>query len=165
MFIKINKKNELIEYPSDPWKDYPNQFKPDWQGGIINEDIYVDVERTDVNEHLFSQKAIEKNPEFINEKWKQVWEIVDLTEEELNDKRFYIIYNLKIRRNELLDKTDYTQMPDNKMSAEKKEAWAKFRQELRDMFNQGINAEDIRFPAIPKFAAGKQPEFEGLMEI
>jgi len=165
MFIKVNKQNEIIEYPSDPWLDHPNQFKPDWEGGIINDDIYMQVKLSDGFQNNFNQKHIEKTPEFINNKWTQVWELIFLTDDELNEKRNNLIFMLKQNRNTILNETDYTQMPDNPMPAEKKEAWAKFRQELRDMFNQGINAEDIKFPAIPKFAAGTQPEFEGLMEI
>lgn len=38
----------------------------------------------------------------------------------------------KAERNKALADTDYTQMPDNPMSAEDKQRWANFRQALRD---------------------------------
>jgi len=38
----------------------------------------------------------------------------------------------KQERNQALADTDYTQMPDNPMSAEDKQRWANFRQALRD---------------------------------
>jgi hypothetical protein len=40
---------------------------------------------------------------------------------------------LRTRRNQLLRDSDFTQMPDSPMSQEKKDAWAAYRQELRDL--------------------------------
>lgn len=51
------------------------------------------------------------------------------------------------KRNKLLSKSDYTQMPDwpgNKV------AWAKYRQELRDITENFAKPEDVVFPTPPE---------------
>lgn len=50
------------------------------------------------------------------------------------------IFEIKKQRNKLLAQSDWTQMPDNALSAEKRAEWAAYRQALRDLPAQGINA-------------------------
>ena len=45
-----------------------------------------------------------------------------------------------VMRNWLLDKTDWTQVSDNELTQEEREAWAVYRQSLRN-----IKAETIEF--------------------
>ena len=42
-------------------------------------------------------------------------------------------YMTRIRRNERLKESDWTQMPDSPLSDTKKAEWATYRQQLRDM--------------------------------
>ena len=49
-------------------------------------------------------------------------------------------------RNEELAKTDWTQLNDSPVD---KVAWAKYRQELRDLPSQGAAADDAIFPIKP----------------
>lgn len=50
------------------------------------------------------------------------------------------IFEIKKLRNKLLAQSDWTQMPDNALSAEKRAEWAAYRQALRDLPAQGVNA-------------------------
>lgn len=50
------------------------------------------------------------------------------------------IFEIKKQRNKLLAQSDWTQVPDSPLSAEKKQQWAAYRQALRDLPAQGINA-------------------------
>jgi hypothetical protein len=168
MFAKINTQNELIQYPTDPWEDHPEALQLDYEGGVIGNDIYVKVKLTSdprLETLKFNEKMIEKNPEFINDEWVQVWEVIQLTDEELKSKQEHLIQIIKQNRNKILDKTDWTQMPDNQLSDEKKQIWSEFRESVRNILDQNIPLEDIRFPALPKFASKKQPEFQDLLEI
>ena len=53
---------------------------------------------------------------------------------------------IKLWRNAELAKTDFTQLPDAPVD---KEAWAEYRQALRDLPAQGGKADDVVFPTKP----------------
>jgi hypothetical protein len=53
---------------------------------------------------------------------------------------------IKLWRNAQLAATDFTQLPDAPVD---KEAWAEYRQALRDLPAQGVLADDAVFPVKP----------------
>lgn len=53
-------------------------------------------------------------------------------------------------RNERLQSCDWTQLPDCGLTEAKKKAWAKYRQELRDMPAKTQNLTDPKWPTEPK---------------
>lgn len=53
---------------------------------------------------------------------------------------------IKLWRNAELAQTDFTQLPDAPVD---KEAWAEYRQALRDLPAQGVLADDAEFPERP----------------
>lgn len=53
---------------------------------------------------------------------------------------------IKLWRNDELNRTDWTQLPDSPMD---KEAWATYRQALRDLPAQGGLADEAEFPVAP----------------
>ena len=60
---------------------------------------------------------------------------------------------LRNKRNELLKESDWTQVNDCPLSDSKKQEWATYRQELRDLpsSQQAIdNIADVIFPTIPE---------------
>ena len=60
----------------------------------------------------------------------------------------------RIERNRELASTDYTQMPDNSMSAEDKQSWANYRQALRDWPANSTDAKNDQFPVPADFFGG-----------
>lgn len=52
-------------------------------------------------------------------------------------------------RNELLAKSDWTQLPDSPLSPEMKQAWAEYRKALRDITDQENWPASINFPLEP----------------
>ena len=59
------------------------------------------------------------------------------------------------KRNELLAQSDWTQLPDSPLSQTKKNAWSKYRQQLRDMMASYTDTEEntldkVIFPKPPK---------------
>ena len=58
-------------------------------------------------------------------------------------------FAIRNRRNALLKESDWTQYPDSPLSAEQKQAWATYRQALRDIPNQAGFPTDVQFPAAP----------------
>jgi len=69
-----------------------------------------------------------------NSELKQ-WDIIPLPEKFFWDR-------LKNRRDNLLFQSDWTQLPDAPITSEEKAAWAKYRQELRDIPSKITNIRD-----------------------
>lgn len=74
----------------------------------------------------------------------------DKTDAEKNE---IALTKLRIQRNHLLKQCDWTQMPDSPLSTVDKEAWATYRQSLRDLpstvDNTVTNISDVTFPNPP----------------
>ncbi len=59
---------------------------------------------------------------------------------------------VRIERNNLLSKSDWTQMSDSPLSDSKKTEWATYRQSLRDLPTSNSSAssyDDVTFPSEP----------------
>ena len=61
---------------------------------------------------------------------------------------------IRQRRNELLENSDWTQVPDSPLTDAKKAEWATYRQQLRDMMSSYTDSEsntiqNITFPTPP----------------
>ena len=52
-------------------------------------------------------------------------------------------------RNKLLERSDWTQMPDSALSDEDRLAWQVYRQDLRDISNQEKFPNEINWPVAP----------------
>ncbi len=60
---------------------------------------------------------------------------------------------LRNKRNELLNESDWTQVNDCPLSDSKKQEWATYRQELRDLpslHQSANNIDDVIFPSNPE---------------
>lgn len=62
-------------------------------------------------------------------------------------------FGIRAKRNALLRDTDWTQMPDAPLTEQQRTAWAIYRQSLRDVPQNNLNAEsidDIIWPTKPE---------------
>jgi hypothetical protein len=57
---------------------------------------------------------------------------------------------LRAKRNQLLAACDWTQLQDAHLSAEKKSAWANYRQALRDLPEEVQDLDAVEWPVSPK---------------
>ena len=57
-------------------------------------------------------------------------EVPPLTEEQIKDR---IRDRIRVDRNKLLEQSDWSQLPDNSLTAEEKNEWVQYRQQLRDL--------------------------------
>ena len=60
---------------------------------------------------------------------------------------------IRLQRNELLNKSDWTQLNDSPLSDSKKQEWATYRQSLRDLpdtYQSVNNIADVIFPTMPE---------------
>lgn len=57
---------------------------------------------------------------------------------------------VRMQRDSLLTKCDWTQLPDSPLASDKKTAWATYRQQLRDLPDQeGFNPDSVTWPTQP----------------
>lgn len=57
---------------------------------------------------------------------------------------------IRAQRNSLLTLCDWTQLPDAPLTAEQKQAWAEYRQALRDVPEQAGFPENVAWPLVPE---------------
>lgn len=60
-----------------------------------------------------------------------------------------ILTEIREKRNQLLTACDWTQLPDSPLSAEKREQWAAYRQQLRDLPSTADEAGNVVWPEKP----------------
>ena len=65
-----------------------------------------------------------------------------------NHKEQYLLQNVRDTRNALLTQCDWTQLPNSPLSAIQVEAYAVYRQELRD-FPSVVDLDNIVYPVAP----------------
>ena len=64
-----------------------------------------------------------------------------------------ILENIRVTRDYRLQMSDWTQMPDSPLSAERKGEWAIYRQALRELpqtYADVASLEDVAFPEPPE---------------
>jgi hypothetical protein len=60
---------------------------------------------------------------------------------------------IRIHRNELLSRCDWTQIPDAALTLEEKQAWSAYRQALRNLPQEFATPDEVIFPELPGGAA------------
>lgn len=108
-------------------------------------------------EHFLSQELLQKwlDEEKTRPYWDNTYseEIIDLRPESQPDyeqKQLELAWlELRNKRNLLLTQCDYTQLADSPFSAEKKQEWAEYRQELRDLPDNTLDPLNPIFPLKP----------------
>jgi hypothetical protein len=60
------------------------------------------------------------------------------------------ILRIRLQRNELLQQSDWTQLPDADLTPEKKLEWTQYRQQLRNLMSSVIDPELVQFPQKPQ---------------
>lgn len=78
-------------------------------------------------------------PELRDGRWHQTWSISQVEPEQASE-------NIRHRRNQLLMECDWTQVADAPVD---REAWAQYRQQLRDIPNQAGFPYQVAWPFAP----------------
>lgn len=80
-----------------------------------------------------TQKFEEGTPVLDGSTWRQAWNVVELSTEELQQLEDTKAASVRATRNQKLTDTDWTQMADSPLSSDKKTEWAAYRTSLRDL--------------------------------
>lgn len=87
-----------------------------------------------------TQNVEKGDVEQVDGEWVQGWNVIDIPESALAEE-------VRAERDELLKKSDWTQIPDCTVD---KEVWATYRQALRDITTQEGFPFNITFPTKPE---------------
>lgn len=134
--IQLRKDNPYTSFTQEPSSEELKDFNT------------VIVKQIDQPIISYLQKVIEKLPQFVNNEWVQVWEIVEATAEEVSEKLTMLSNDIRRSRNDLLTQSDWTQVADAPVD---KQAWATYRQALRDITQQTSFPFDIVWPNAPQY--------------
>jgi len=143
--------HKIEKYPissADLQKKFPNtSFFLPLEGQNLEMYGVVTVENTQQPSFDYQiQRLEEGTPINHNGKWKQSWNIIELSDEEKNqiaDNKKALVRN---ERNIKLLASDWTQLPDSNVN---KKLWAQYRQALRDVPEQSGFPYDVIWPKKP----------------
>jgi hypothetical protein len=144
----------IVKYPYTEYdliKDYPNISYPARIGyGFFADAGAWPVQRTQKPEIDYTKNLNEGDPEQIgNGLWQQVWVVSDASTEEIEQRLAAKWDAVRSRRDKELAASDWTQLPDVALTAEKVSEWSAYRQALRDVTDQPDPFQAV-FPAKPE---------------
>lgn len=90
--------------------------------------------------------VVESAPELKDDEWVQTWIIEPATESEIADRTAAQVAAVKAQRNDLLQRSDWTQLPDAPVDHQ---SWAAYREQLRQVKTQPGFPWDITWPQSP----------------
>jgi hypothetical protein len=93
-----------------------------------------------------TQNLNQVNPILVDGEWLQAWEVTDFSSEEIAERTEAKAAEVRADRNQRLAACDWTQLPD---SPADHEAWAVYRQALRDLTSQAGFPWNINWPEEP----------------
>lgn len=152
MFAKIEN-NACIAYnlTVDDIKSQNNVSLPvTWFGGQIGDAEYIILKEIELPSYnTYTENIIEKSPVKIDNVWTRQWEIVPALPEQITERRKNAIHLALGKREYELKNSDWTQLPDSPLTAERKFEYAVYRQALRDITAQPEYPINIEWPVLP----------------
>jgi hypothetical protein len=160
MFAKI-KDNIIVTYPYDfsnlqsenPYTNFgsnPNilEIFPQTESAINNGFTLVEIIETEKPQvsNLRTEKVEEISPAMQDGIWQTQWQIISKSSEEIAADQELVMRNVRDLRNKLLANSDWTQLSDSPVD---KNAWATYRQSLRDIPAQSEFPWDVVWPITP----------------
>ena len=155
MLAKI-KNNQIDVYPYnilDLYKDYPNvSFPKDVEADseLLAQYNVVIIASTPKPTVESNKKAVKGEVGFVDGAWRETWDIIDMSPEEIQFDIENKLGNILGSRRGLLTKTDWTQLPDSPLASEKKAEFATYRQAIRDLPTQPGYPDNITWPEMPQ---------------
>lgn len=141
--------DSIVKYPVNIREEYPNTSFP----AIIEDTCLPDgvVPVLPVNEPdlTYTQYAVEIDPVFDGEHWKQTWDVQAKPGEETAAYLEATWAQLRYDRDQLLSASDWTQLPDSPLDDAGKASYVVYRQALRDFPDSIDSPFDPSWPSVP----------------
>jgi hypothetical protein len=129
-------------------RDNPNTSFPRNPSDAVLADwnVFPVVEQSPPEYNPANQNLNQLNPTLVDGEWLQTWQVTAASAEEIAERLQRKEAEVRQQRNDLLSACDWTQLPD---SPADHEAWATYRQELRDVTAQAGFPWDVVWPEQP----------------
>jgi len=151
MYVKVNKDGTVV-YPytiqmfRDSFSDL--SFPPEIGNSVLSEyGIYPVAPVLPPENH--TKNYFEDGVENVDGRWVSKWREEDASTEEVEERVQLQLYAIRRKRNALLAESDWTQLPDSPLENTDRNAWADYRQTLRDITNQA-DLFSVVFPDAPQ---------------
>lgn len=152
IFARIGVNNEAVEYPlfeATMVERFPTLETPLNYDSVLPEG-YVAVFARDRSYFQWDQSYVEIMPTQEEDgKWYQTFNITPLDEQQRQATLNAIAMGAREKRNTLLLLSDWTQLVDSPLTAEKKAEFVSYRQALRDISAQENFPINITWPQLP----------------
>lgn len=128
--------------------DFPNTSFPENPSSdvLLEFGVYQVLYTTKPNEPL--KNVSEGTPTKVGEDYYENWVVTDCTPEEITMRLDRQWDDVRYQRNQYLSQCDWTQLADSPLTTEKKQEWAVYRQDLRDVTLQ-TDPFNITWPKKP----------------
>ena len=103
------------------------ESKASWEFNYIKNGIVLQMPNKPSNFHVF---------DYLKECWIPNFDLAD--------------FDIKNKRNQLLQQSDWTQIPNNPLTPDQQQQWAVYRQELRDITTQSGYPFNVVWPTPPQ---------------
>jgi hypothetical protein len=143
----------IVEYPyslEKMKKDNPaSSFPRNLTEEILNANNVYSVVLSDPPEYdqSISRPELSNTPIFSDGVWTLGWDIVQRSDEEIADELANKKRNIRLERDALLVKTDWSQLSDSPLTDGQKQTYAVYRQSLRDITDQATFPDSVEWPA------------------
>ena len=97
-----------------------------------------------------TKNVVEGDPKLVDSKWAQVWVISEASAEEVGQRTNEKAAAVRLERNNMIAVCDWTQLADTPMTNTQKQAWALYRQTLRDITAQSGFPWNVVWPNKPE---------------
>lgn len=135
MYARIEN-DVVLEYPLSE-SDIKSRF---WNVSFcvpfVPPDGYFNVAPVAKPPFNYTQNCNEGTPEKTDGDWVQVWVVSSASPAEIQQRLDDQWSVVRDQRNSLLASCDWTQLPDAPVTAEKRQEWVTYRQQLRDITSQ-----------------------------
>lgn len=108
------------------------------------EEDYIEGEYSGSSNYIDDNKQVVSIPEKPNE-----YSEFDFTTKQWVTNQNRIIAEVSIKRQKLLNASDWTQLPNGPLTVERQAEWAAYRQQLRDITDQTGYPTDVIWPTSP----------------
>lgn len=146
------KKGEVSQYRytiGNLRRDNPNTSFPKHPTDemLASWDMYP-VTKTDQPTSDHTKNIVEGTPVLVDGVWKQVWNVVDATSDEIAKHVEQASSNIRADRDDLLSQSDWRVIKAQETGVDMSAAWVKYRQALRDVPSQSGFPTNITWPEL-----------------
>lgn len=147
LYALTDNKGAIVQYPYDLRELRKSVSLPkNPSADILAEHRIITIEPSEPPIIDHTQNITEDKPRRSRNTYRQSWTVTPATPKEIEERTATEALAIRAKRNQLLDSTGWTQLPDAPVD---RAAWAAYRQQLRDLPSQPGFPWAVQWPNEP----------------